>query len=272
MGESFVALDLEYDLFNPRLWLIGLYLVDAGRREHIALSADDPSSERANLERMFELLYERAGLPIVTWGGKAADFPQLRSACKRLGLSGMLGLDDMHIDLFSSVRQILRLPIPDFGLAEVAAFFGVAKRSSIGDGREAQMLFTRYLSTYSASKRKRAQRRVDRLQPRRPGGPGRDAAGDPEAADREGESAGRAIATIPRVYTFLAVLQILIAVIVIFLVLLHSGKDAGLSGAFGIGGGGSSIGGGSMVERNLDRATIFFSILFVLNTFVLLKI
>lgn len=73
-------------------------------------------------------------------------------------------------------------------------------------------------------------------------------------------------------YTLLAILQAIIAIIVIFLVLLHSGKDAGLSGAFGIGGGGSSFGGGSMVERNLDRATIFFAILFVVNTLVLLKI
>ncbi|HWM63783.1 MAG TPA: preprotein translocase subunit SecG [Solirubrobacterales bacterium] len=73
-------------------------------------------------------------------------------------------------------------------------------------------------------------------------------------------------------YTLLAFLQVIIAGIVIFLVLLHSGKDAGLSGAFGIGGGGGSLGGGSMVERNLDRATIFFSILFVVNTIVLLKI
>jgi preprotein translocase subunit SecG len=67
-------------------------------------------------------------------------------------------------------------------------------------------------------------------------------------------------------------LQVIIAVVLIFLILLHSGKDAGLSGAFGIGGGGSSFGGGSMVERNLDRATIFFAILFVVNTLVLLKI
>jgi preprotein translocase subunit SecG len=74
------------------------------------------------------------------------------------------------------------------------------------------------------------------------------------------------------VYTFLSLLQVVIAGLVIFLVLLHSGKDTGLSGAFGIGGGGSAFGGGSMVERNLDRATIFFSILFVLNTIVLLKI
>ncbi len=69
----------------------------------------------------------------------------------------------------------------------------------------------------------------------------------------------------------LEVVQVLIAVAVIFLVLLHSGKDAGLSGAFGIGGGGGSVG-GSLVERNLDRWTIFFSLLFVLNTLVLLKL
>ena len=73
-------------------------------------------------------------------------------------------------------------------------------------------------------------------------------------------------------YTLLGTLQVIISVVVIFLVLLHSGKDAGLSGAFGVGGGGSSVGGGSMVERNLDRATVFFAVLFVLNTFALLKI
>jgi preprotein translocase subunit SecG len=73
-------------------------------------------------------------------------------------------------------------------------------------------------------------------------------------------------------YTILSVLQVFISVVLIFLILLHSGKDAGLSGAFGIGGGGSSIGGGSMVERNLDRATVFFALLFALNTVVLLKI
>ncbi len=73
-------------------------------------------------------------------------------------------------------------------------------------------------------------------------------------------------------FVFFGVIQVIIAVVLIFLILLHSGKDAGLSGAFGVGSGGSSIGGGSMVERNLDRATVFFAILFALNTFLLLKI
>lgn len=73
-------------------------------------------------------------------------------------------------------------------------------------------------------------------------------------------------------YTLLGIVQVIISVVLVFLVLLHSGKDAGLSGAFGIGGGGSSFGGGSMVEKNLDRATIFFAVLFVVNTLVILKI
>ena len=73
-------------------------------------------------------------------------------------------------------------------------------------------------------------------------------------------------------YTILGVLQVIIAAVLVFLILLHSGKDAGLSGAFGIGGGGSSIGGGSMVERNLDRATVFFAVAFGVNTIILLKI
>jgi len=66
--------------------------------------------------------------------------------------------------------------------------------------------------------------------------------------------------------------QVIISVVVILLVLLHSGKDAGLSGAFGVGTGAGPFGGGSLVERNLDRWTIFFSILFVINVIVLLKI
>jgi preprotein translocase subunit SecG len=74
------------------------------------------------------------------------------------------------------------------------------------------------------------------------------------------------------VYTILGVIQVFFAVVLIFCILLHSGKDAGLSGAFGVGGGGGGLGGGSMVERNLDRLTVAVAILFAVNTIVLLKI
>jgi preprotein translocase subunit SecG len=76
---------------------------------------------------------------------------------------------------------------------------------------------------------------------------------------------------LPPVETILSVLQVAISVIVIFLVLMHSGKDSGLSGAFGVGSGTGPLGGGSMVERNLNRWTIFFAILFLVNAIILLK-
>ena len=69
----------------------------------------------------------------------------------------------------------------------------------------------------------------------------------------------------------LAVLQVFVSVILIFLVLLHSGKDAGMSGAFGVGAAGGQSG-GSLMERTLDRWTIAFAIVFVLNTIALLKV
>ncbi len=72
--------------------------------------------------------------------------------------------------------------------------------------------------------------------------------------------------------SLLGVVQVALSIIIIFLVLLHSGKDTGLSGAFGIGGGGSAFGGGSLVERNLTRWTIFFSILWAFNAIVMLRI
>ena len=57
------------------------------------------------------------------------------------------------------------------------------------------------------------------------------------------------------VVTILGVVQVLICVVLIFLVLMHSGKDSGLSGAFGVGTGAGPLGGGSLVERNLNRWT-----------------
>ena len=70
----------------------------------------------------------------------------------------------------------------------------------------------------------------------------------------------------------LSIIQVFISFVLIFLVLMHSGKDAGLSGAFGVGTGSGPLGGGSLVERNLNRWTIGFAIAFAVNTIILLKI
>ena len=57
-----------------------------------------------------------------------------------------------------------------------------------------------------------------------------------------------------------SVVLIITSVLMILLVLLHKGKGGGLSDLFG-GGVTSSLGSSSVVERNLDRITIFTGVL-----------
>lgn len=72
--------------------------------------------------------------------------------------------------------------------------------------------------------------------------------------------------------TILVVLHSIFAVTLVFFVLLHSGRDAGLSGAFGVGSTSGSYGGSSaIVERNLDRLTVAVSILFFITTYFLVR-
>lgn len=58
------------------------------------------------------------------------------------------------------------------------------------------------------------------------------------------------------------IVLIITSLLMILLVLLHKGKGGGLSDLFG-GGVSSSLGGSSVVERNLDRLTIGIGILWL---------
>jgi len=72
------------------------------------------------------------------------------------------------------------------------------------------------------------------------------------------------------VVAFLVVIHVLLCVLLVALILMHSGKDSGLSGAFGVGGGSSAYGGSSaIVEKNLTRITVIVAVLFFLMTYAL---
>ena len=64
----------------------------------------------------------------------------------------------------------------------------------------------------------------------------------------------------------LAVLQVLLVFVLIGLVLMHSGRDAGMGG---MGFTPASQGGTHIVERNLTRLTIVIAILFFANSIAL---
>ncbi len=64
------------------------------------------------------------------------------------------------------------------------------------------------------------------------------------------------------------VAQFVLALGLIFLVLIHSGKGGGLSDMFG-GGLGASASGSTVMEKNLDRITVVIALMFAFNTVIL---
>lgn len=62
--------------------------------------------------------------------------------------------------------------------------------------------------------------------------------------------------------------HIAVALALIVLVLLHSGRGGGLSDMFG-GGVGSAAAGSTVVERNLDRITVSTAVVFAFTTVIL---
>ena len=64
----------------------------------------------------------------------------------------------------------------------------------------------------------------------------------------------------------LAVLQVLFVMALVALILMHSGRDAGLGG---MGFTPASQGGTHIVERNLTRLTIAVAVLFFVNSILL---
>ncbi len=63
-------------------------------------------------------------------------------------------------------------------------------------------------------------------------------------------------------------IHVTVALTLIFLVLLHSGRGGGLSDMFG-GGLGASAAGSTMVEKNLDRLTVVCGLVFTFTTIAL---
>jgi preprotein translocase subunit SecG len=68
---------------------------------------------------------------------------------------------------------------------------------------------------------------------------------------------------------FFSVLQVLISAALVGLILMHSGRDAGMGG---MGFTPASQGGTHIVERNLTRVTVVVGVLFFLNTILLFRL
>ena len=62
--------------------------------------------------------------------------------------------------------------------------------------------------------------------------------------------------------------HVVVSLVLILLILLHSGRGGGLSDMFG-GGMGTAAAGSTVVERNLDRITVAAAVVFAFTTVIL---
>ena len=67
---------------------------------------------------------------------------------------------------------------------------------------------------------------------------------------------------------FVIAVHVIVSLMLVLLILLHSGRGGGLSDMFGGGMGGTSAG-STVVERNLDRITVATAIVFAFTTVIL---
>ena len=66
----------------------------------------------------------------------------------------------------------------------------------------------------------------------------------------------------------IVLVHVCVSLLLILLVLLHSGRGGGLSDMFG-GGIGSAAAGSTVMERNLDRITVAVAVVFSFTTIIL---
>jgi preprotein translocase subunit SecG len=71
------------------------------------------------------------------------------------------------------------------------------------------------------------------------------------------------------VTSVIAVIQVLLVFVLVGLILMHSGRDAGMGG---MGFTPASQGGTHIVERNLTRFTVVIAVLFFANSIVLFRL
>jgi preprotein translocase subunit SecG len=64
-------------------------------------------------------------------------------------------------------------------------------------------------------------------------------------------------------------LHVIFSILLVTLVLMHSGRDSGIGSIGGVGGQG---GGQHVMERNLDRLTVIVAVLYLITTLTLAKI
>lgn len=150
--ENAVFLDIETDLSQSLVWLVGIYFKKTG--EFLQFVADNPKQERKILREFLSRLAGNLGT-IYTFSGTGFDERVLKS---RMDLYNMNYSDlPEFADVYHNIQSSIAFPLKSYSLKSIANYFGYEYRHPELDGLSVAI---EYLSNYQRSKDKGLLKRL----------------------------------------------------------------------------------------------------------------
>jgi len=150
-GGQRAFLDIETDLGGKRIFLIGVYLENENKFH--SFFAPTWAKEKEVLENFLTLVQSPRDLSLLSYSGSKFEERVLRARLSAYGLPVMI--TGTILDLFWPVSSSVALPVTNYKLKTLAAFFGYRyKHPEIG-GFQVPSVYERFLQTRSPSLKKK---------------------------------------------------------------------------------------------------------------------
>jgi uncharacterized protein YprB with RNaseH-like and TPR domain len=152
LDENPIFLDIETDLTQSLVWLIGVYYAKEDR--FVKYFAESPKDEKQILKRFLRDMKAVKGT-IYMYSGTRFDERVLK---KRMAMNGLdyLELPRFH-DICSEIRRAVIFPVQSYALKDVAKYFGYRYRHQDLDGMTVAM---EYMITYQTSRDKKLLKKL----------------------------------------------------------------------------------------------------------------
>lgn len=139
-----IYVDIETDLAQEQVWLIGVYSESSSTYTHFF--AESPQQEKAILEDFLKLLSGEESATICTFSGSDFEKRVLKARLEAHGLD--VDVTEKMIDICYEIRASVALPLKSYALKSIAPIFQyMYKHPSLDGWRVSLMYFDEYLES-----------------------------------------------------------------------------------------------------------------------------
>jgi predicted RecB family nuclease len=138
-----VVWDIETDLAQSRIWLIGAHDTLTGETRQFF----DPDDEEACIGDFLEWMVERPTAIPISYSGSRFDARVLRKSTKKHGLTDVTGVADRDIDIGIRLLYNCVSTLPSTKVKELAGHLGYKFQHPGLDGMSVGLMYSQYIET-----------------------------------------------------------------------------------------------------------------------------